>query len=186
MTLSTFAGDRPRDAQGTVLPPMRESLTGELTWRRPTWLSRELELMSNERPIARLGYHGVMRARAEAVSGDGMWTITRAGAFRSPFIVSDAASGNEVARFERSWIGRGTLRFANGTEYRWSSRGAFRPTWFWAMPDGDDLMRYRTILSWRSRIAFEVEPTALRLAELPVLVLTGAHLMVMIARARAH
>jgi hypothetical protein len=165
---------------------MRESLTGELAWRRRTWLSRDLELMSNERVIARLDYQGVLRARAVAESGDGAWTIARAGMLRYPFVVRDTTSGDEIARFERRWIGRGTLRFASGAEYRWSSRGAFRPTWFWAVSDGDDLMRYRTVFGWTSRIMLEVEPTAMRLAELPVLVLTGAHLMVMIGRARAH
>jgi hypothetical protein len=186
MTTSYSTTADGRDSGAIPMPPLREALTGDLAWRRPTWLSRSIELVSDTRVLARLDYHGVLRSGAIGRTAEGTWTLAREGFFRYPFVVREAASGQEVARFERQWIGRGTLRFASGAEYKWSSRGAFRPTWFWAVPNGDDLMRYRTVFDWTRRIAFEVEPTALRLAELPVLALTGAHLMIMIHRARAH
>ncbi len=166
--------------------PLRDSLRGDLLWVRPELFRRGFQLTAGSEVIAAIHRRGWLRARAVAESADGRWILERRG-WRRAAVVREAEGTAETARFEARWLGGGTLRFASGPEYRWTRSGLWRPQWAWAPPGGSPVIAFRRVLSLRGGCEMEVQPQALPLAELPVLVVTGAYLtLVAPHRARAH
>ncbi|MBI1795590.1 MAG: hypothetical protein HY076_02580 [Candidatus Eisenbacteria bacterium] len=166
--------------------PLREALYGDLAWRRPHLLARDLVLEAGSERLAMLGWEKIFSMQATAIAADGRWTIGRhmVGPLKSQVIVRDAASEAVVATFERHWRGTGVVRFANGAEYRWARSGFWHPSWTWASNATESLLAFRARIGFGVHMDMEVDPAAHRLGELPVLVLLGAYLMTMVVRRR--
>lgn len=167
--------------------PLREALLGDLAWRRPGMFSRELVLEAGSETLARLRWEKWFSFEALAESADGRWIIgrRRAASLRGDHIVRDAATGAEVAAFQRGWRGTGVVRFDSGVEYRWEREGFWRPRYFWAAEPGRPLMTFRAVLGFGRSYEMEVDAAARELDELPVLTLLGAYTMAMISAQRA-
>lgn len=175
----------PRASDTLSRRPLRDALRGDLVWRHPGLFRRELELWAGSEKLASLRFIGLLRAGVVAESADGGLTYERIGLFRGHVRVRDAATQAEIARFDCRWTGGGKLCFASGAEYRWSSSGLWRTRWGWSLGEEDRFLAFRSIFSLLGDFEMEAQPQALRVAELPVLVLTGAYLMEMIICARA-
>lgn len=168
---------------GTGTRPLREALRGDLTWRRPGWLRRELILEAGSERLARLSWPRWYSFEAAAESGDGRWTLgrPRGWSLHGGCLVRDAASGVEVATFRRNWRGKGTARFVSGAQYAWAWEGFWRPRYFWADGGMKPLLTFRTLFSFGRSYEMTADPAARALAELPVLVLLGGYVMAMIS-----
>lgn len=163
--------------------PLRDAF-GEMVWTRPGLFKRELRLEAGSELLAMLRWAKMFSFEAQAESGDGRWIIGRRGSLRGPTVVRDAATGADVAVFQRNWKGKGVVRFTAGPEFQWTYEGFWRPTYHWS-PDGEKrLVSFTSTLGFKDLLAMEVAPEARELEELPVLALLGAYVMRMLAAER--
>ena len=167
--------------------PLRESLYGELIWSRPGLFRRELKLESGSETLATLRWEKLLSFEALAESADGRWRIGRhrLGSLRGDVVVRDAATEEPLATLTRGWRRTGELRFASGAGFTWGRAGFWRTEWFWSSADQPRLVTFRSRLGFQSRYEMEVDPAAMRLRELPILVLLGAYLMALVSRQRS-
>jgi hypothetical protein len=172
----------------TTTRSLRNSLYGDLVWRRPHVMRRDLVLEAGSEQLAMLRWEKAFSLQATAISADGRWHIGRKGAvaLRMQVTVSDPTTDETIATFDRHWRGTGVVRFATGAEYRWQRTGFWRPRWLWASDTTERLLTFRSH-AFTSQVDMEVDPSAEKLAEIPVLVLLGAYLVsVVVRRGHAH
>ena len=167
--------------------PLRDALYGELVWSRPGIFRRELYLEAGSERLASLRWERMLSLEAVGESADGRWIIGRhrIGSLRGQVVVRDAATEAPVATFTRHWRRTGVLRFDSGAEYKWEREGFWRTSYFWSSGAQERLLAYTFRVGFHSRYEMEVSPAAQRVAELPVLVLLGAYLMVLTSRQNA-
>jgi len=166
--------------------PLRETY-GDFAWRRPTLLSREMILEAGSETLASLRWDKWYSFDAVAESADGRWRLHRRRLISvlSSCVVTEAATGAEVATFQRNWRSTGEVRFASGSQFHWGFEGFWRRTYFWADGSGTQLMTMRSVLGFGlHRYEMSVDPAARSLAELPVLVMLGGYVMAMLSRRR--
>ena len=166
--------------------PLREAY-GDFVWRRPGLFSRELNLEAGSETLASLHWDKWYNFDAVAESADGRWLLhrRRSLAVLSGCIVTEAATGAEVATYQRSWRSTGEVRFASGSQFPWRFEGFWRRTYFWADGSGAPLVAMRSVLGFGgTSYEMSVEPAARSLAELPVLVLLGGYIMAMLSTRR--
>jgi len=166
--------------------PLRSALYGDLAWRRPGPFRREMQLEAGSEVLATLRWEKLFSFEATAESADGRWTIGRhrTGSLLGQLVVRDAATGAQVAVFERTWRGTGSVQFADGSRYRWERDGFWRPSHFWTTDGERGLLKYQFVFGFMPRIAMEVDPAAREVSELPVLVLLGAYILAAASRQR--
>jgi hypothetical protein len=167
--------------------PLRDSLYGELIWRRRGVFRRELQLESGSELVARLRWTKWHGFEAVAEAPDGSWLIDQPRRFSllGDYRVRDATSGAPVAALRRSWRGTGVARFESGAEYRWQREGFWRPRYHWSASRDRPLITFRSLLGFGGSYEMTVDPAARGLAELPVLVVLGTYVMALIS-ARSH
>jgi hypothetical protein len=178
----------PAGASRTFMRPLRDSLYGDLIWRRPRFFRSELVLEAGSERLASLIWPKWYSFDAVAESADGRWTIgrRRGMGLRAPCVVLNADSGAEVATIRRGWRGMGTARFASGAEYAWGREGFWHPRYHWAAGPSGPLITFRGLYAIGKSYEMTVDPRARALAELPVLVLLGTYVMALIsAQARS-
>jgi hypothetical protein len=177
-----------RDGAWSATRPLRESLLGELVWRRPHALRRDLVLEAGSEQLAMLRWEKLFSLEAAAICADGRWIIGRRGpiALKSQVVMRAHGEDEPVATFDRDWRGTGILRLPSGAEYRWRRTGFWRSSWFWSSHLKERLIAFRSRLRFKPSFEMEVDPAVRRLDDVPVLVLLGAYLMtVMVTRRRS-
>ena len=160
---------------------------GDMVWRRPSLLGRELILEAGSEALARLSWAKWYSFDAVGESADGRWLLERRRSITvlSGCIVKEAATGEEVASFQRSWRSTGEARFASGIQYGWRYEGFWRRTYYWADEAGSRLVTFQSVFGFPGhRYEVGVDPAARSRAELPVLVLLGGYVMSMLTRRR--
>ena len=174
------------DGSWSTTRPLSRSLFGDLVWRRLHALRRDLVLEAGSEQLAMLRWEKLFSLQATAICADGRWFIGRHGiaALREQVFVREAASGQTVATFDRHWRGTGVVRFEGGAEYRWERVGFWKPRWFWSSAVKEQLLTFRSIIGFKTRIEMEADPAVHELAELPVLVVLGVYLLEVVIRRR--
>jgi hypothetical protein len=81
---------------------------------------------------------------ALAISSEGRWIFRRVSWLVSRIEIVDSAFGNVIALFKPNWLGGGTLRFCDGSIFRLSSKGCWRPIWNVSNEAGQILLRIET------------------------------------------
>lgn len=166
--------------------PLREAY-GDFVWRKPALLSREMILEAGSETLASLHWDKWYSFDAVAESADGRWLLRRRRsiAVLSGCIVTDAATGAEVATYQRNWRSTGEVAFSSGSRFAWKYEGFWRRTYYWADAGGTRLVTMRSVLGFGgTSYEMSVDPAARSLAELPVLVMLGGYVMAMLSRRR--
>ena len=166
--------------------PLREAY-GEFVWRRPALFHRELVLEAGSEALASLRWDRWYNFDAVAESADGRWHVQRLRSIwaMTGVVVREAATGAEVATFQRRWRGAGEVRFATGARYGWRFEGFWRRIYSWTDASGTPLITIRSVFGFAGyRYEMSVDPAARSLAELPVLVLLGGYVMALLAASR--
>jgi len=166
--------------------PLRDSLYGDLVWSRPHLFRRELLLEAGSEVLAAVRWEKVLSFEAVGESAESRWIFARKGGLRERVEVRNPVTREVVATFAATWRGTGTLRFTSGAEFTWNREGFWRTRRFWSSSQQERLIVYALRMGWRTRYELEVGPGALRVEELPVLVLLGAYLMAMDSRKSGH
>ena len=89
--------------------------------------------------------------------------------------VRAVGTDSEVATYHAGWTGHGVLELGQGRRFQWAAADFWRSQWAWQGADGSTLVRFRS-----ARV--EVDPAAVTLPELALLVSLGWYLLVLLAR----
>jgi hypothetical protein len=171
---------------------LQEALGRELLWQPRSLLSRAYDLVDPDNPDGDpfatltterglLFYPG-----AKVESAGGAWLFRPRGLFRERVLVLPDGPGPPLATYRRYWR-RGVLRFEGGKEFVWR-----RPS-FWSLSrcfedgDGIPIARFRTRFSFpRATTWMELDASAGRASEAPLLACLGWYLLLLARRRGAH
>ncbi len=164
-----------------------EATGQELLWGRAGVRRREYELRAGGEILAMLGWQRGSLAIARVANG--CWSFKRAGLCHPRVTVRTFGTDSEVATYHAGWTGRGVLELRQGRRFQWAAADFWRSQWAWQAADGSTLVRFRNARSpgglggqagQGARV--EVEPAAVALPELALLVSLGWYLLVLLAR----
>jgi hypothetical protein len=128
----------------------------------------------------------MFREHAVATLSTGTLVFDRVGFWKRHATV-DTEGGDHVADFQYAWTGDGRLLVVGGNTYSWHTVNVWRGERAWILDDGKPLILFRQQRGWKMGInaTLTVEPTALPVPELPILVTFGWYLWVLAAYAAA-
>ncbi|MGC2695825.1 MAG: hypothetical protein WA738_08540 [Candidatus Angelobacter sp.] len=104
----------------------------QLTWIKS---NHGYELSANGPIVGSLQRVGFWRSATQAEFKGRSWLFQRSGCNRTEILQQPGA--RPVANFNASWLGGGTLVFADGRRFQLIAKGFWRPVWSWV----DDLGR---------------------------------------------
>ena len=170
----------------TFRPATPDSRFAELEWVQPTWRRQAWELRSAGSTVGTMVMPGMFRQRVVATLSTGTLVFDRVGFWQRRATV-DTEGGDHVADFEYAWTGDGRLSAVGGQTFSWHLINAWRGERAWALEGKEPLVRFRQQRGWKMGInaTLIVEPSALPLPELPILVTFGWYLSVLAAYAAA-
>jgi hypothetical protein len=149
---------------------IREMADQDLQWKRVKWWKREFELRSGDEVLAKLyqgkGIHGVM---GEAT--DGYWVFKRRSFWSRDIVITELGTQAEIAVATRGR--KKSLVFSDGRTFTLKKTTIWRHEWVWL----DDVET--PLLHFHSNKHLTLEPAALALPELSLLVVLGWHLIVL-------
>jgi hypothetical protein len=150
--------------------PIREALGLDLQWTRIKRWKRAFELHSGDEVLAMLyPEKGTNSMIAEAA--DGHWALKRRSFWNADIVITDLTSQTEIAVVRR---GRNkSVAFSDGRLFTFTKSSFWRNEWVWLNDEGTPLVHYQRGNS------LMVEPSALSLPELSLLVIVGWHLLVL-------
>ena len=152
------------------MKPIREFPGQELQWTRVKRWKRAFELHSGDGVLAMLyPQKGTNSMLAEAA--DGRWALKRRSFWNADIVITELPSQAEIAIVRRGRNKR--LTFSDGRLFTLTKSSFWRNEWVWLNDESTPLIRYH-----RGR-SLLIEPTALSLPELSLLVITSWHLIVL-------
>src|ERR1700757_392740 len=105
----------------------------QLTWVKSRAEGRH-ELMANGPILGSLQQVGFWKSTSQAEFKGQTWSFQQSGA--SKVQILEGAYARPVAEFKMSWLGGGTLSFADGQQFRLTTKGSWRPVWSWMNQQG--------------------------------------------------
>ena len=164
-----------------------EATGQELLWGRGRVRGREYELRAGGEILATLGWQRGSLAIARVANG--CWSFKRAGLCHPRVTVRTVGTDSEVATYHAGWTGHGVLELGQGHRFQWAAADFWRSQWAWQGDDGSTLVRFQSTrapggLGGQAGpgARVEVEPAAVALPELALLVALGWYLLVLLAR----
>jgi hypothetical protein len=152
--------------------PISELSALSLTWQQPSAWRREYLLVSDSGTHGRLAFTSFWKQIIEGECGGEDWTFQRTGFFKRQVLVSRAGEAAPFAvYYPDTWHPGGTLELGRAG-YRLSSN-------FWMTrfelsgPGGQPVVAFQKSGMFRTSVAVQVAPEALRWPELPLLVTLG-------------
>jgi len=170
-----------------MVEPLNTAPGNRLIWSQPKALQRIFELRDGDRLLGTLSFSKSFGSLAEASLAAGDWTFKRVGYFRPRVTVRRRGQETDLAVYEpKGWGSEGELRFAGGRIYAW------KPANFWATKfnfvdvAGKPLVAFKPGAEdsiWSDLFKFqalvELDPSAGRVEELPLLLALGWYLMIL-------
>jgi hypothetical protein len=157
--------------------PISETAGQELLWIQPAARKRDHELRAGDDVVATLHFQRGSLADAEAAGAH--WTFKRQGFWHPRVTVRTAGSDADLAVFHPRWVGGGALEFPDGRAVRLSSANFWQSEWVWQ--DNEKPLIWfkgrRGLVKVRG--AVEIQPEAVALPDLPLLILLGWYLILL-------
>jgi len=156
-----------------------EVSTLPLKWVQPKALKMEYELHSDGELAGTLRFRSSFGSFATGESEDGCWTFKRIGFWQTQVTVRTCGEDTNLAVFRHNtWNDGGTLELATGKKYRltsnlWETRLEFLDEAGWKPIQ----LHSSGLLHLSASVS--VHPDAIRLAQLPWMVMFACYLMVM-------
>ena len=151
-----------------------------LKWEQPSALKLRYELRTGgDELAATLHFKSSFGSFATAESADGCWTFKRIGFFQTKATIRACGSDNDIAIFKNNtWSGGGTLELPDGRTFRastnfWQTRFGFETE------SGEKLIEFQQRGLLHLSVTVDIHPSAVRMAELPLMVTFGCYLIVM-------
>ena len=149
---------------------IREAAVQDLEWTRVKAWKRVFELHSGDEVLARL-YPQKETHSMVGEAADGSWAFRRRGFWNADIVVTDLASQAEVAIVKKGRNKR--LAFSDGRLFTLQKTSFWRNEWAWLNDEGTPLIHFQ------HGKCLVIEPLALSLPELSLLVVVGWHLIVL-------
>ena len=152
--------------------PISELSALSLTWQQPSAWRREYLLVSDSGTHGRLAFTSFMKQIIEGECGYEAWTFQRTGFFKRQVLISRAGDAEPFAVYvPDTWRTGGRLELG-GAIYQmhsnfWQTRFEF------CQMDGEPVVAFHRRGTFRTSVAVQVAPEALRWPELPLLVTLG-------------
>jgi hypothetical protein len=111
-------------------------------------------------------------------AADGRWAFRRRSFWNPDIVITGVASQAEIAivkRWRLAFVKLGRLAFSDGRLFTFKKTSFWRNEWVWLNEEGTPLMHFQ------HSNHLMVEPSALGLSELSLLVIVGWHLIVLTA-----
>ena len=161
---------------------IRQAGDQPLRWTRPSMLARQYELVSGDDIVGLLRWESMFGSLATAETSDGAWTFKRAG-FMSPRVtVRRPGSETDLAVLRVGLKGDGLLHGPDRQTYQWQRTSFWRPEFAFATETGRHLVGFDPDFSLLKHAAtVKLEPEALGLPDLPLLVTLGWYLMLLLS-----
>ena len=160
---------------------IRDVADRSLIWRQPRARAREYELQVDEEVVATLRWgRGALAAAAVA---DERWTFARAGFWRPRVTARAEGTGAACAIFRAGWTGGGALETPAGRSFHWVPANLWHTHWSWREAGAGPVVHFGSRQGLvRIEGQVDVEPEAVTLPELDLLVPLGWYLLVLLAR----
>jgi hypothetical protein len=152
--------------------PISELSALTLTWQQPSAWRREYRLVSDSGAHGLLAFTSFWKEIIEGECGGEAWTFQRTGFFKRQVLITRAGENQPFAAYYPDTWGSGGRLELGGASYQFSSN-------FWhtryeiSGPDGEPAVAFEKSGVFRTTVAVQIAPAALRRAELPLLVTLG-------------
>jgi hypothetical protein len=169
---------------------LREVAGGELAWVQPARAKQSFELRAAGRAqgapeldevVGTLVWERMSLATGE--TADGRWTFKREGFWHPRVTVRLGGSDVNVAVFQPSWTGGGTLELGSRTQLRFGAANFWRSQWDWLDAQDKPLVHFKSrqgLLKLEGQV--EIEPGVAASPDVPLLVVLGWYLLVLLSR----
>jgi hypothetical protein len=170
-----------------MMEPLDIAAGNRLSWSQPKALQRVFELREGNRLLATLSFVKPFGSLAEACMVTGEWTFKRVGYFRPRVTVRRRGQETDLAVYQpKGWGSGGELQFAGGRIYAWKPANFWATKFIFVDGAGKTLVAFKPgseESKWSDLFRFqalvEIDPSAGRLEELPLLVSLGWYLMIL-------
>jgi len=160
---------------------IKEVALGGLLWVQPSRMKQEFELRAGEEVVGTLRWERASLATGETANQS--WTFKREGFWHPRITVRVAGSDDNIATFQPGWAGGGTLELEGGGQLRLAAANFWHSQWDWIDAQNQPLIHFKShqgLLKVEGEV--EIEPSAIPLADLPLLVVLGWYLLVLFGR----
>ena len=159
---------------------IREAGDQGLQWSSISLWQHRFALHAAGDVVARLRWEKTFGSLAVAETAEGSWTFKRRGFLRPSVTIRVPGADEDLATLSVHFRGEGSLLAPDGRVYQWTKASFWRSSWTWTDAGGQPLVHFEPVLLKRSA-AVKLEPAALPLHDLPLLVCLGWYLMVLMA-----
>jgi len=153
-----------------------------LTLLQPKIMKLQYELRFGDEIIAKVTFPKVLSKRAEVVTADGTWTISREGFFKRTIrAIREGESTDAAVCSVNSWNGETSIVLPDGTKYVlktniWKSLTELKKE------DGKVAVTIQAKGFWRNTTTLTMNRTAAITPALPLLVMLGIYLEILTRR----
>src|SRR4030095_6644750 len=156
-----------------------ELVDQQIEWVQPRALRMQYELRANSELIATLRFRSAFASFATGESADGCWTFKRVGFWQTRVTVRGCGDDSDIASFKNNtWSGGGTLELSDGRTFRattnlWQTKLEFQNE------SNDTLIQFKSGGVIHQSAKVEIQPSAVGIPELPLIMMLGWYLIVM-------
>lgn len=157
-----------------------DQVTGlPLQWTQPSAWREAYELRAGDDLVATLRFRSAFGSFATSETADDCWTFKRVGIWKTHVTVRRCGEeGDRAIFYNNTWDGGGTLELADGRRYL-ASTNFWQTRYELQTEAGEPLMRFDIGAVFRQSAGVIVQPAAMHLADLPLLITLGWYLAVM-------
>lgn len=151
-----------------------------LKWEQPSALKMKYELRTDGGELAAtLHFRNSFGSFATAESADGCWTFKRIGFFQTKVTIRPCGSDNDIGIFKNNTCsGGGALELADGQTFR-AANNFWQTKFGFETESGQKLIAFEKSGLIHLSATVEIQPSAVSMAELPLMVTLGCYLIVM-------
>jgi hypothetical protein len=161
--------------------PIAEVAGEELIWVQPARTVQAFDLRAVEEVVGTMAF--ARSSLATGTTAGQEWTFKREGFWHPQVTVRVAGSDDNIATFKPSWGGGGTLQLAEGGQLHFGAANFWHSQWDWQSAEDKPLVHFKShhgFLKMEGEVG--IEPDAMAMPELPLLVVLGWYLLILFAR----
>jgi hypothetical protein len=152
--------------------PISELSALSLDWQQPSAWRREYRLVSDSGTHGRLAFTSFWKEIIEGECGGEAWTFQRTGFFKRQVLITRVGENEPFSAYYPDTWGSGGRLELDGASYQFGSN-FWHTHYEFSGPDGQAAVSFDKSGLFRTSVAVQVAPEALRWSELPLLVTLG-------------
>lgn len=168
------------------MEPLEWEKSWKAVWVQPRSLERLFELRTSAGVHACLAFRSAFGTLAVAETFAGTWSFKRVGFFNPHVSVRRAGCETDIARFFPKIFGGGVLKWTDGAEMKWDSRGFLRQEWVFSDLNNAPLVQFHSGIEdqkltdlLKTQLTVEIPTEGHRHPELIILLGLGLYLVLM-------